>query len=133
MVPIKITDKKYIWTNYLSKLMFLYLIKAMGVYIFIIFMKKKKIKMIKKLMKIEKLNNSFRIIAKVWTEFNIPDLTKNTHTQSNVEIDKITTQEVNIDLFLKLKYNVLMVSASQGIRDTFSTGSQNQNPPHPSS
>ena len=51
-----------------------------------------------------------------------------------VEIDKITTQEVKIDFFSKTKIQwIKVVKASHGINDTFSTGSQNQNPPHPNS
>ena len=44
-------------------------------------------------------------LANVWTEFKIPDLTKNVpHMLSvNVAIDKIITQEVKINLFSKTK------------------------------
>ena len=51
-----------------------------------------------------------------------------------VEIDKITTQEVKINLFSKTSTQCInVVNASHGISETFSTGSQNQNPPQPNS
>tara|TARA_B100001559_G_C16075863_1_gene427981 strand:- start:6 stop:206 length:201 start_codon:yes stop_codon:yes gene_type:complete len=44
-------------------------------------------------------------LAKVCTEFRIPDLTKKVPDilNVNVDIDKITTQEVNANLFSKTK------------------------------
>ena len=75
-------------------------------------------------------------LANVCTEFKIPDLTKKVPDILNVKvaIDKITTQEVKINLFSRTKMQCKsVVSASHGIRETFSTGSQNQNPPHPNS
>ena len=79
------------------------------------------------------LSGSF---AKVWTEFKIPDLTKKVPhiLNANVDIDNIITQEVSINLFSKTKMHwKSVVKASQGIKETFSTGSQNQKPPHPNS
>ena len=79
------------------------------------------------------LSGSF---ANVWTEFNMPDLTKKVPhmLRVKVEIDKITTHEVNNNLFSKTKIQwINVVKASQGISDTFSTGSQNQKPPQPNS
>ena len=75
-------------------------------------------------------------LANVWTEFNIPDLTKNVpHILNvNVEIERIITHEVKIDFFSSTKIQCKrVVNASHGIRETFSTGSQNQKPPHPNS
>ena len=66
--------------------------------------KKKKINNDKKIKENKKININKPLsgsLAKVCTEFKIPDLTKKVpHMLSvNVEIDKITTHEVNIDLF----------------------------------
>ena len=79
------------------------------------------------------LSGSF---ANVCTEFKIPERTKKVPhiLRVNVAIDRIITQELRIDFFS----NIIMecnkvVKASQGIKETFSTGSQNQNPPQPSS
>ena len=75
-------------------------------------------------------------LANVWTEFNIPDLTKNVPhiLNANVAIERIITQEVKIDFFSNNKIQCKrVVNASQGIRETFSTGSQNQKPPQPNS
>ena len=52
----------------------------------------------------------------------------------NVDIDKIITQEVKISFFSKTNIQCKsVVKANQGIKETFSTGSQNQKPPQPSS
>ena len=70
------------------------------------------------------------------TELRIPDLTKNVPLilRANVEIDKIITQEVKINFFSKTNIQCKsVVNANHGIRETFSTGSQNQNPPQPNS
>ncbi len=51
-----------------------------------------------------------------------------------VEMDKIIVHELNNDLFSKTKIQCSKaVKLNQGINDIFSTGSQNQNPPHPNS
>ena len=74
--------------------------------------------------------------AKVCTEFKIPDLTKKVPHILNVKvaIDNIIAQDVNIDLFSNAKIQCKrVVSANHGISETFSTGSQNQKPPHPNS
>ena len=79
------------------------------------------------------LSGSF---ANVWTEFKIPDLTKNVPHMLNVNvvIERIITHEVKIDFFSNTKIQCKrVVNASQGIRETFSTGSQNQKPPQPNS
>ena len=52
----------------------------------------------------------------------------------NVAIDKIIVQELSVDLFSKTKIQCSKaVKQNHGIKETFSTGSQNQNPPQPSS
>ena len=52
----------------------------------------------------------------------------------NVAMDNIIIQELSIDLFSKTKIQCSKADKhSQGIRETFSTGSQNQKPPQPSS
>ena len=75
-------------------------------------------------------------LANVCTEFNIQDINKKVPhmLNMNVVIDNITTQEVRTALLS----NTIMqcnnaVNVNHGIKETFSTGSQNQNPPHPSS
>ena len=93
----------------------------------------KKINVNKKIKINKPLSGSF---ANVCTEFKIPDLTKKVPDMLNVkvEIDKITTQEVKINLFSKTSTQCInVVNASHGISETFSTGSQNQNPPQPNS
>ena len=75
-------------------------------------------------------------LAKVWTELRIPDLTKNVPLilSKNVVIDKIITHDVKINFFSKTKMQCKsVVNANHGINETFSTGSQNQKPPHPNS
>ena len=66
----------------------------------------------------------------------MPDLTKKVpHMLNvNVDIDKIITQDVNINFFSKTKIQCKsVVKANHGIKETFSTGSQNQKPPQPNS
>jgi len=78
----------------------------------------------------------FGSLAKVCTEFKIPDLTKKVpHILNvNVAMDNIIVQDLSISLFSK---TVIVcnkaVKHSHSISDTFSTGSQNQKPPQPSS
>ena len=79
------------------------------------------------------LSGSF---ANVCTEFKIPDRTKKVpHILNvNVVIDNIITHDLRVDLFSKTKTQCNnVVNANHGISETFSTGSQNQNPPHPNS
>ena len=74
--------------------------------------------------------------ANVWIELRMPDLTKNVPDilNVNVAIDKIITQEVSNNFFSKTKIQCnSAVKHNHGIKDTFSTGSQNQKPPQPSS
>ena len=101
--------------------------------------KKKKINKDKKI----KANKNTRInkplsgsLANVWTEFRIPDLTKKVPHMLKVKvaIDNIITHEVRISFLSSTKMQCKrVVKASQGIKETFSTGSQNQNPPQPNS
>ena len=75
-------------------------------------------------------------LAKVCTEFNIPDLTKNVPHILSIKdaMHSITTHDVKSGLRSKTKMQCNnAVSVNHGIKETFSTGSQNQNPPHPSS
>ena len=101
--------------------------------------KKKKIKRDKKIKENKKIriNNPLSgSFAKVWTEFNIPDLTKKVPhiLKVNVAMDNIITHDVKISLFSRAKIQCKrVVRANHGIKETFSTGSQNQNPPHPNS
>ena len=79
------------------------------------------------------LSGSF---ANVWTELSMPDLTKNVPDMLNINvaIERIITHEVKIDFFSNTKIQCKrVVNASQGIKETFSTGSQNQKPPQPNS
>jgi len=95
--------------------------------------KDKKIKINKKIKIKSPLSGS---LAKVWTEFKIPDLTRKVpHILSvNVVIDKIIIHEVRMFLFSKTKIQCSnAVKLNQGISETFSTGSQNQKPPQPNS
>ena len=74
--------------------------------------------------------------AKVWTEFKIPDLTKNVPTKLNEKV-KIESNIVH-DWRVSFFSNTIIqcnraVAESHGINDAFSTGSQNQKPPHPNS
>ena len=75
-------------------------------------------------------------MANVCTEFNIPDLTKKVPhiLRVNVVIDNITTQDVSAAFLSSTTMQCnSAVNVSHGIKETFSTGSQNQKPPHPSS
>ena len=75
-------------------------------------------------------------LANVWTEFRIPDLTKKVPHMLKVKVamDNMITHEVRISFLSRTKIQCKrVVKASQGIKETFSTGSQNQNPPQPNS
>ena len=66
----------------------------------------------------------------------IPDLTINAPNKLNekTKIDNKIVQILKIDDFDDaLSEWIKAVAANQGIRATFSTGSQNQYPPHPNS
>ena len=91
---------------------------------------------IKKNRKIKINSPLFGSFANVWTEFNIPDLTKKVPLilKVKVEIDNINVQVANEFLFCKtiIECNKA-VKHNHGISETFSTGSQNQKPPQPNS
>ena len=75
-------------------------------------------------------------LANVLTEFYIPDLTKNVPhiLKVKVAINKMIVQYFKSALFSRTKTQWSnAVKQNHGINDTFSTGSQNQKPPHPSS
>ena len=79
------------------------------------------------------LDGSF---ANVCIEFKTPDLTKKVPLilRENVAIDSITVQFLSEFLFSNT--NTVCINAvkqNQGINETFSTGSQHQNPPQPKS
>ena len=79
------------------------------------------------------LSGSF---AKVCTELRIPDRTRKVPQIPSVKviIESITVQECKIDLFSKTNTQwTSAVRLNQGIKEIFSTGSQNQKPPQPSS
>ena len=73
--------------------------------------------------------------AKEWTLFRMPDLTINDPRieSKKVSMPKNTIQERSTLFLLKIKECVNAVPANQGIKATFSTGSQNQYPPQPNS
>ncbi len=140
MVPIKTTDKKYI-INQLLIIIDVSLLnqKILCKSFLLVLWKKKNMNIERKIKENKKININKPLsgsFANVWTEFKIPDLTKNVpHILNvNVAIDKIITHDVKINFFSKIKMQCKrVVSASQGINETFSTGSQNQKPPHPNS
>ena len=75
-------------------------------------------------------------LANVCIEFKIPDLTRKVPLILNakVAIESMTVQFFNEFLFSKTKTQCSnVVRANHGIKETFSTGSQNQKPPHPNS
>ena len=90
-----------------------------------------------KINKKQRINNPLSgSFAKVCTELSIPDLTKKVPDTLNkkVEKDKIKIHDVNKFFFSRInKEWIRAVKQIQGIKDTFSTGSQNQKPPHPNS
>ena len=74
--------------------------------------------------------------ANVCTLVKMPDLTKNVPNilRINVSIDNNKTQERR-DFFFStvIRECNKAVPRSQGIKEAFSTGSQNYHPPHPNS
>ena len=101
-----------------------------------------KMKNITKEMNI-KINRKLRIyipldgsFAKVWTELRIPDLTRNVPVTLNIKVTilNIIDQFFKRSLFSKVEIQCnRAVKLSHGIKEIFSTGSQNQKPPHPNS
>ena len=140
IVPIKTTDKKYIINQLLTNIDDSLLSqKKLETFFFSTLWKKIKIKSDKNTNKKRKISINKPLsgsLAKVCTEFKMPDLTKKVPhmLKVNVDIDKTIIHEVNAIFFSKTKMQWnRAVNASQGINDTFSTGSQNQKPPHPNS
>ena len=139
-MPIRNTEKKYIINQLLTynDVSLLNQKKLFELFWLLLWKKKKinseiKIKENKKIKINKPLPGS---LANVCTELRIPDLTKKVpHILNvNVEIDKIITQEVKTCFFSSIKIQCKrVVNANQGIKETFSTGSQNQNPPQPNS
>tara|TARA_Y100000992_G_scaffold163695_1_gene109842 strand:+ start:703 stop:1038 length:336 start_codon:yes stop_codon:yes gene_type:complete len=109
MVPINTTVKKYIINQLLIKIDDSLLSqKKLLNSLFSVLWKKKKIKSDKNIKQNKKIKINRPLsgsLANVCTEFKIPDLTKKVPPilRVNVEIDKITTQEVSTNLFSKTK------------------------------
>ena len=75
-------------------------------------------------------------VAKACTDVMIPDLTKNVPIKLKLKLKKAKRTVHFFSVFLFSKTNVECnnaVAQSHGISEAFSTGSQNQNPPQPSS
>ena len=75
-------------------------------------------------------------LAKVWTEFKIPDLTKKVPVTLRIKVRRqsIMTHSYNVFLFSKTITECISADiANHGSSEAFSTGSQNQNPPQPNS
>ena len=75
-------------------------------------------------------------LANVCIEFKIPDLTRNVPLILNVKVHiaSIIVHDCSFDLLSKTEVQCNnAVKQNHGIKETFSTGSQNQNPPHPNS
>ena len=89
------------------------------------------------IMRIPKMNNPLvGSEAKLWTEVRSPERTMNVPSNDN-ENPIIASRTVQL-LSCSLCSTTITecnnaVAASHGIRDAFSTGSQNHQPPHPSS
>ena len=74
--------------------------------------------------------------ANVCTEFKTPDLTRKVPAKlsENVRIARIIVQDCIVFLLCRTTTQCIKaVAESQGISEAFSTGSQNQYPPHPNS
>ena len=74
--------------------------------------------------------------ANEWTEVMIPDLTRNIPRRlpARERIVKESVQLIKICLkFVAIEEWIRAVQSNQGIRAEFSTGSQNHQPPQPSS
>ncbi len=74
--------------------------------------------------------------AKVWTEVSTPERTRKVPSRLS---EKAMIANRMVQLFSPLRFSVTIaecnsaVPASHGMNEAFSTGSQNQKPPHPSS
>ena len=75
-------------------------------------------------------------VAKAWTEVSTPERTRNVprSESENVRIARSSVQIFRADRFsMTMAECRSAVPTSHGMNDAFSTGSQNQNPPQPSS
>ena len=75
-------------------------------------------------------------LAKVCTEFKIPDLTKKVPVTLKMKVKRQSMIAHSYKIFLfsrTITVCIKAVMANQGSREAFSTGSQNQKPPHPNS
>ncbi len=90
-----------------------------------------------------KINKTISIIspfsgenAKLCTETNTPERTKTIPKKDKINVDTLDIKKCLHEIPLLLtNFSICkeIVDAIHTIKDTFSTGSQNQNPPHPSS
>ena len=75
-------------------------------------------------------------LANAWTETNTPDLTKKVPSKLKINVN-IAKNIVHLKKRVFLLANNIVWSrveaVSHGSNEAFSTGSQNQNPPHPNS
>ena len=75
-------------------------------------------------------------LAKEWTEVNTPERTRNVPRSEN---ENVRIASSSVQIFSAARFSMTMaecksaVPDSQGMKLAFSTGSQNQNPPQPSS
>ncbi len=75
-------------------------------------------------------------VAKVWTEVSTPERTRKVPSSDNekVRMASSTVQTLRASRFSMTTVEwISAVPASQGISEAFSTGSQNHQPPQPSS
>ena len=75
-------------------------------------------------------------VANAWTDVNTPERTRNVPTSDseNAMIASSTVQLRNVPRFsVTASEWISAVPASHGMKDAFSTGSQNHQPPQPSS
>ncbi len=75
-------------------------------------------------------------VAKAWTEVSTPERTRKvpSRLRLNAEIASNSVQPLNEPRrSVTIRECISAVPASQGMNDAFSTGSQNHQPPQPSS
>ena len=74
--------------------------------------------------------------AKAWTDVNTPERTRNVPIRLN---EKVRIARRIVQIFKASRFSTTIaewssaVPSSQGMKDAFSTGSQNHQPPQPSS
>ena len=75
-------------------------------------------------------------LAKAWTEVSTPERTRNVPSS---ESEKVRIARSTVQIFSASRFSITSaecksaVPASQGMKEAFSTGSQNHQPPQPSS